>query len=52
MPIKTILCCDKCDARLELEGPYMLVRDAMKAKGWRNVKEGESWLIRCPECRK
>jgi hypothetical protein len=50
MSIKTILTCD-CGAKLELDGPYHTVKEAMRAKGWRNMKDGEGWKIRCPECK-
>ena len=49
MGIKTILTC-ACGKTLELEGPYHVNRDAMKSAGWRNVKVGETWEIRCPGC--
>lgn len=51
MAIRTILVCDKCEAKLELDGPYHVTKEKMKAAGWRNVKEGEAWVIRCKECR-
>ena len=52
MPIKTILTCDGCGAHLELDGPYHTVKEQFKARGWRNIKEGESWKIKCGDCRK
>jgi len=49
MGIKTILTCD-CGKTLELEGPYFMAKPAMKEAGWRNVKTGDDWKIKCPEC--
>ena len=51
MGIKTLLECDSCGATLEFEGPYHVAKVAMKEAGWRNVKEGDEWVIKCGECR-
>ncbi len=51
MAIKTILTCDSCEATLELTGPYHVAKAAMKEAGWRNVKEGDEWRIKCGKCR-
>lgn len=52
MGVKTVLTCDVkgCTATKEFAAPYHVVKDAMKQAGWRNVKVGESWEIRCPAC--
>jgi len=49
MGIKTVLTC-VCGNTLELEGPYHVAKTAMKEAGWKNVKVGETWEIRCPKC--
>lgn len=52
MAIKTELKCDCCGAVLALNGPYQIVKDEMKAKGWKNRKNGDAWEIVCPDCLK
>lgn len=52
MAVKTILTCDKCEKTLELEGPYHVAKPAMKEAGWKNVKVGDGWEIRCTGCEK
>jgi len=49
MSVKTILTCDmkNCDAELELEGPYHIAKEEMKAEGWTNCKINEEWKIVC-----
>jgi hypothetical protein len=51
MGVKTVLVCDHagCGKELTLAGPYMLVKNEMKEKGWRNRLINEKWEIRCPE---
>ena len=51
MGVKTVLVCDTCGARLELDGPYFAAKPAMKEAGWLNVKAGDEWKIRCKGCR-
>ena len=51
MAIRTILVCDKCEARLELDGPYHVTKEKMRAAGWRNIKTDAGWVIRCKECK-
>jgi Fe2+ or Zn2+ uptake regulation protein len=52
MGVKSILTCDTCGATKEFDKPYHVAKAAgeMKAAGWRNVKVGEEWKIRCPGC--
>lgn len=50
MGVKTILTCDTCGAEKEFPGPYHIVKDTFKVAGWRNVKVGEEWKIKCPGC--
>jgi hypothetical protein len=52
MGVKTVLTCDTtgCGKSLELDGPYFAIKEAMKAAGWRNVKAGDGWAIKCPGC--
>jgi len=50
MGVKTVLVCDTCQAEKTFAGPYFVIKEAMKAAGWRNVKVGEEWKIRCPGC--
>jgi hypothetical protein len=53
MAIKTVLTCDGgCGKTLELDGPYHVAKDKMRAAGWKNVKVGEEWKIKCPGCGK
>jgi len=52
MGVKTILICDTCQAEKSFAAPYHVIKDAMKQAGWRNVKVGEEWKIRCPGCGK
>lgn len=52
MGVITKLVCDTCQKALELPGPYFAVKEAMKAAGWRNVKTGDGWQIKCPGCGK
>lgn len=49
MGIKTILECG-CGKTLELDGPYHVAKVQMKEAGWKNVKVGDAWEIRCPQC--
>ncbi len=51
MSIKTLLTCDSCGKMLELNGPYHVAKPAMKEAGWKNVKEGDEWVIKCNECK-
>ena len=52
MGVATVLTCDTadCGATITLAGPYFRVKAEMKEKGWRNVKDGESWKIKCVDC--
>jgi len=50
MGIKTILTCEGCGDTLELIGPYHVAKAEMKKAGWKNVKEGDNWIIKCPRC--
>lgn len=52
MGVMTLLVCDTCGAKLELDGPYFNAKAAMKEAGWINEKAGDSWRIRCKGCRK
>jgi hypothetical protein len=49
MAVKTILICDvsDCNAELELDGPYHIAKEEMKAEGWRNEKIDGEWKIKC-----
>ena len=49
MSIKTILTCDEpeCKSELILSGPYHIVKEEMKAKGWKNQKINDKWKIKC-----
>ena len=49
MAVLTILECDmpECDARLELEGPYHIVKQEMKEEAWINRKIDDKWKIIC-----
>jgi hypothetical protein len=49
MGIKTTLICDECGKEIVLDGPYHVAKAAMKEAGWRNVKVGEEWQIKCDE---
>lgn len=50
--IKTIIICDTCGERIELDGQYWQCKDAMKAAGFQNKKTGDKWEIKCEKCRK
>ncbi len=50
MGVETKLTCDGCKKTLLLDGPYFKVKPEMKEKGWRNVKDGDGWKIKCDEC--
>ena len=54
MGIKTILTCDGegCGDTLKLTGPYHVAKAEMKKAGWKNVKDGDNWIIKCPACLK
>ena len=50
MGIKTILTCEGCGDTLKLIGPYHIAKAEMKKAGWKNVKEGDNWIIKCHRC--
>lgn len=53
MGVTTVLTCDTCGkSKLEFSGPYHVVKDEMKSKGWRNKMVGDVWKIFCDECLK
>jgi hypothetical protein len=52
MGVKTILICDICGEKKEFDKPYHVAKAAgeLKDSGWKNVKVGDEWKIRCPGC--
>lgn len=52
MGVETKLTCDGCGATITLDGPYWKAKAEMKEKGWRNVKDGEGWKVKCDKCSK
>ena len=51
MGVETKLTCDTadCGGTITLSGPYFKVKPEMKEKGWKNVKDGEGWKIKCAD---
>ena len=53
MGITTTFTCDttieECKAKLELDGPYHINKEKMKAEGWKNKKVNDVWKLFCKD---